>query len=155
MKRAPLVLTTLAVVTLGMTERSFNAAASRRLELTAGDGRTVWAVPIEPGDTFDLAFTHSSERCRWVHHYVVSPRASITQRASTFPCFGPGMPTASTDGSAVRRTSKGFETAAPLVLGHVEMMNWRAADITLRVGGDVFHVGDRLSDYERFTLRLR
>jgi hypothetical protein len=65
------------------------------------------------------------------------------------------MPTASTDGSAVRRTSKGFETAAPLVLGHVEMMNWRAADITLRVGSEVLHVGDRLSDYERFTLRLR
>lgn len=155
MTRLQTALAVVLVAALGGAERSSNAASGLRLEVVTADRHVIWSAPIQPGESFDLAFTHSAERCRWVHHYVASAPNSIEQRGSAFPCFGAGMPSSATDRSPVRRTPEGFETAAPLTLRQIGMMNWRAADITLRVGADTVALGRRLADYERFTLRIR
>lgn len=102
-----------------------------RLEVATADGRIVWRGAVRAGEPFDLAFTHSAERCRWVQHYVVDPERGVWQSGSTAPCLGAGMRTAPTSGRPVRRVRAGFETGAPLAIGVLRMINWRPADITL------------------------
>ncbi len=123
------------------------------LEVRTGRG-VVWTTRTLAGERFDLSYTHSSERCRWVHHYVVDGRG-VRQVGSAFPCFGAGMPSASTDGTPVTRSADGFEVAAPLAIGSLRMMNWRPAAIRLRYRSHEIPIGDRLPDFETFEIVIR
>ncbi len=124
-----------------------------RLEVHAG-GRVVWAARALDGERFDVSFTHSSERCRWIHHFVADSHG-VRQLGSTFPCFGAGMPAASTDGSPVTRSADGFDVAAPLALGTLRMINWRPAAIALRHRSREIPIGERLPDFARFDITVR
>lgn len=126
-----------------------------RLEVATGDGRIVWAGTVRPGERVDVAFTHSAERCRWVQHYVIDLERGIRQSGSTSPCFGAGMRAAPAGGQPVRRLVAGFETSAPLAIGVVRMLNWRAADITLAHRGRLWSIGQRMADWSPFVVRVR
>jgi hypothetical protein len=130
-------------------------AGSERLEVVDERGRVIWSAPVHAGERFDVSFVHSHERCRWAQHYRIGVRGTIVQEASTFPCFGGGMPEAPPDHSKVIRTPAGYTTAAPLRIGALAMMNWRPAEVTLVRRGRAVRIGDRLQDYERFTIRVR
>ena len=106
-----------------------------RLEVVEEDGRIAWSAPVAAGEAFDVAFTHSVERCRWTHHYVASPQRALWQKGSTFPC--------------------GYEVSPPLALGELRMMNWRPAAITLRHRGEEWPIGRWIGDYEPFIVRIR
>lgn len=126
-----------------------------RLEVVGGDGRIVWAHAVRAGETFDLAFIHSAERCRWVQHYVVDAERGVRQSGSTAPCFGAGMRAGPADGGPVRRRAAGFETGAPLAIGVLRMMNWRPADITLVHRGRPWPIGRCMADWSSFAVRIR
>ncbi len=128
--------------------------SSPHLELVAR-GRVIWSTPLRAGEHFHVSFTHSSEGCRWTHHYAALDDGRVRQHGSTFPCVGPGMPTASTDGTPVRRTAAGYDMSAPRVLDRLTIMNWRPARITLQLGGRTWPVGEWLPDYEAFAIRVR
>ncbi|MPY90837.1 MAG: DUF1850 domain-containing protein [Luteitalea sp.] len=160
MSRAPRALSALVLVSAAILSTSFSLILEprflvQRLEVVTAAGHVVWTAPARAGEPFDLAFTHSSERCRWRHHYIIASDRSIRQTGSTFPCFGPGMPTASTDGSPISRTPDGYEVAAPLVLREIRMMNWRPAEVTLLWRGRTWPIGHWLPDYGRFAVRAR
>jgi hypothetical protein len=125
-------------------------ADTPRLEVRLADGRVVWSAPTVPGERFDVAFTHSSERCRWVQHYIVGADRALRQTGSAFPCFGPGMPP-TTSG----RSADGYEAAAAWRLEAIRMMNWRPSRITLRQGGREWPIGEAMEDYARFEVRVR
>jgi hypothetical protein len=126
-----------------------------RLEVATGDGRIVWARTVHPGERFDVAFTHSAERCRWVQHYVIDLERGLWQSGSTAPCFGAGMRAAPADGQRVRRVAAGFETGAPLAVGVLRMVNWRAANITLAHRDRLWPIGERMADWSLFVVRVR
>jgi hypothetical protein len=126
-----------------------------RLEVATGDGRIVWARTVRAGERFDVAFTHSAERCRWVQHYVIDLERGIRQSGSTAPCLGAGMRAAPADGQRVRRLAAGFETSAPLAIGVLRMINWRAADITLAHRDRLWRIGAGMADWSPFVVRVR
>ena len=124
-----------------------------RLEVLAR-GQVVWTRRALDGERFDLSYMHSSERCRWIHHFVVESHG-VRQLGSTFPCFGAGMPIASTDGTPVTRSADGFVVAAPLALGALRMINWRPAAITLRYRSHEIPIGELLSDFALFEITIQ
>lgn len=124
------------------------------LQVVGAADRVAWRGPIEPGETFDVAFTHSQEGGRWVQHYVASDRG-IEQRSSSFPSFGAGMPVESADGSAIGHTPQAYTVAAPARIGDLPMMNSDAAAITLTYRGHQVSLGVFFDDFERFTIRIR
>lgn len=130
------------------------ATSPPHLELVAR-GHVIWSRPVQAGDRVDVAFTHSSEGCRWTHHYAVAEHGGLRQIGSTFPCVGPGMPTTSTDATPVRRTSEGYDMAAPRRFDRITMMNWRNAGMTVQVGSRTWPIGQWLPDYEAFVMRVR
>jgi hypothetical protein len=119
------------------------------LEVAAGD-RIVWRTAVEKGEAFDVSFTHSSERCRWTQHYRARARG-IDQTASTFACFGPGMPAA----GAATRSAAGYTVAASRRLGEIPMLNWQAAQIAITHRGRTRPIGGELADFEPFRVRVR
>lgn len=121
--------------------------------VTAGD-HVAWRGPIESGEAFDVAFTHSQEGGRWVQHYVAAGHG-IEQRSSSFASFGAGMPVGSTDGSAIRHTPQAFTIAAPARIGDLRMMHSDAAFITLTYRGQQVPLGPFFDEFERFTIRIR
>jgi len=129
------------------------AGPARTLEVTTARG-TVWRAAIADGERFDVAFRHSSERCVWTQHYRATAEG-IWQEGSTFPCFGPGMPVASTDGSAVVRTARGYFVRAPRLIGRLPMLGWRRGEITMAVGGRTVALGPLVGDFEPFTVSVR
>jgi len=126
-----------------------------RLEVATADGRIVWSRAVRAGEPFGLAFTHSAERCRWAHHYVVDPERGVWQSGSTAPCIGAGMRVAPAGGRPVRRAGAGFETDAPLAVGVLRMINWRPADITLLHRGREWPIGQWMADWSTFVVRVR
>lgn len=148
------VVTIAALIGLGLVLGAQAATSPWRLELVAR-GDVVWSEPAHAGDRVDVSFTHSSEGCRWTHHYAVSEDGRLRQTGSTFPCVGPGMPTASTDATPVRRLPAGYQVAAPRLFDRISMMNWRPAEITLRFSGRTWPIGQWLADYEAFVMRVR
>lgn len=125
-----------------------------RLEVLAGD-RALWRGAIQALEPFDVAFIHSSERCLWTHHYRAAAAHDIEQLASTFSCFGAGMPSVAADGSVVTRTSAGYRVAAPAHIGDLSMMASQAAGIALSYRGARISIGEWFSDFERLTIRIR
>lgn len=123
---------------------------ARRLELLNAQGRRVWVEPLAAGESFDVSFIHSSEGCRWTQHYREHARR-IEQTASTFPCYGAGMPT----DRPTETTPAGFTVAAVHDLGEIVMRHSRGADITIAHRGAAHRVADHLNDGERFVLRVR
>lgn len=144
-----LLAASLALVTGGRPA----ASRARMLEVVADRG-VVWRAPLRLGDRFDLSFVHSSERCRWIQHYQATA-AGIRQESSTFPCFGAGMPSGSTDGTPVVRTGRGYVVAAPRLIGELSMLSWRRGDITLALRDRSYALSSMLDDFERFSLRIR
>lgn len=126
-----------------------------RLEVATADGRIVWSRAVRAGEPFDLAFTHSAERCRWVQHYEVDPERGLWQSGSTAPCVGAGMRVVPAGGRPIRRVGAGFETDAPLAIGVLRMINWRPADITLAHGGREWPIGQWMADWSPFVVRVR
>lgn len=126
-----------------------------RLAVLLADETVVWDGPVLAGERFDLVYRHSSEHCRWTHRYEVDARGGIRQRGSAFPCYGAGMPAASTDGSPVTLSDDGFEVAAPLDLGRVPMINSRGAAITLRHRARNIAIGDLMPDLAAFAIEVR
>lgn len=120
------------------------------LEVATAD-RVVWSAAVAEGDGFDIAFTHSAERCRWTQHYEVAA-SRIRQIGSTFGCFGAGMP-ALTPPS--RTTRDGYTVPAPARLSEIPMMNWAPAEITLTTRAGTVHLGPRMQDFEAFRVRVR
>jgi hypothetical protein len=118
------------------------------LQVEAAAG-LVWRGEIREGEAFDLAFTHSAEGCRWTHHYRVHGRA-IEQMASTFACFGAGMPT----WTPAVRTPAGYTVPAPLRLSEIAMMNASAAAIALDHRRRTVPIGAWLADWERFRVSV-
>jgi hypothetical protein len=150
-----------------------------RLDVTLVDGRVVWSRPAAAGERFDIVFTHSSERCRWVQHYVIVAAGALQQTGSAFPCFGPGMPSQPAPAARVNpsaaadaapdpaagaaagaagffgRSRDGYEAAAPLRLDTIRMMNWRPSAITIRHAGREWPIGEAMDDYAAFTVAVR
>ena len=126
-----------------------------RLAVVLADDTIVWDGPVRAGEAFDVAYEHSSERCRWTHHYEVGAGRRLLQLGSTFPCYGAGMPIASTDGSPVTRSAAGFDVAAPRALPRVPMMNSRRAAITLRHRARDVAIGDLVPDMDTFAIEVR
>jgi hypothetical protein len=124
------------------------------LEVSAGD-RVLWRGAVERGEDFDVAFIHSAERCLWTQHYQAAAAGDIEQLASTFSCFGAGMPATSTDGSPVRRSADGYRVAAPAHLGDLAMMAWRAGDIALLYRQRRVPIGSWFHDFDRMVVRVR
>jgi hypothetical protein len=120
------------------------------LEVESSAG-VIWRGEVEEGEAFDVSFIHSAEHCRWTHHYHVRGR-SIEQVASTFACFGAGMPSWT---PATRISTDGYTVPAPLRLSGIAMMNSTAAEIALRHRGRAVPIGARLADWERFRVRVR
>jgi hypothetical protein len=129
-------------------------APVRQLEVRDARDRAVLAIPVHDGERVDVAFTHSSEKCRWTQHYEVRG-FHFDQVGSTFPCFGPGMPTASWDGGPLGWGQSGFTAFGGGRLDSIPMLYSRAADIRLVVRGTSTRVGDRLADFEAFHVRVR
>lgn len=125
----------------------------RALEVVADRG-VVWRAPIRLGERFDLSFLHSSERCLWTQHYRATV-GGIWQESSTFPCFGAGMPSGSSDATPVLRTRSGYVVSAPRLIGEVPMLSWQRGDITLELRGRSVALSPVLDDFERFTVRIR
>jgi hypothetical protein len=123
---------------------------ARRLELLNERGRRVWVGPLAAGESFDVSFVHSAERCRWTQHYREHARR-IEQTASTFPCYGAGMPT----DRPTETTAAGFRVAAVQDLRALVMWHSSVADITIGHRAAVHRVADHLNDGERFVLRVR
>lgn len=138
------------VLLLSSTLPAVGDGEARRLELLNERGRRVWVAPIAAGESFDVSFIHSSERCRWTQHYREHARR-IEQTASTFPCYGAGMPT----DRPTETTSAAFRVAAAQELGELVMRHSRGADITIGHRGAAYRVADHLNDGERFVLRVR
>jgi hypothetical protein len=127
-----------------------------RLDVTLVDGRVVWSRPAAAGERFDIVFTHSSERCRWVQHYVIVAAGTLQQTGSAFPCFGPGMPSQPAPAAGFfGRSRDGYEAAAPLQLDTIRMMNWRPSAITIRHAGREWPIGEAMDDYAAFTVAVR
>jgi hypothetical protein len=126
--------------------------ASQRLQVVGADGVSKWEAPIRPTETFDVLHMHSSEHCWWTQHYVAAPGKRIRQDASTFPCFGPGMPAA---GEVIDRSAKGFTVSGRRTLESIELMNWRPARITLRYRHQSIVIGPWFRDYDVFSIRIR
>jgi hypothetical protein len=124
------------------------------LEVLAGH-RTLWRGAIQKTEAFDLAFIHSAERCLWTQHYRAADVRDIEQLASTFSCFGAGMPAMAADGSAVRRSADGYRVAAPAHIGDLAMMAWRAGEIALSYRGQRIPIGRWFEDFDRVTVRIR
>ena len=122
----------------------------RMLEVVTG-GHAVWRGAVAEGEALDLSFIHSSERCRWTQHLHVR-RDAIEQSASTFSCFGPGMPVWT---PATRRSAEGYTVPAHLRLAAIPMVNWRPAAITLRYRGQTLAIGEWIDDWARFDVRVR
>jgi hypothetical protein len=129
-------------------------ASVRQLEVVSAGDRTVLAIPVHDGERVDVAFTHSSEKCRWTQHYEVRG-FHLDQVGSTFPCFGPGMPPASRDGGPLGWSRSGFTAFGGGRHDSIPMLYSRAADIRVVVRGTSTPVGDRLADFEAFTVRVR
>ena len=127
-------------------------APVQRLQVVDAKGNTKWERPIRADERFDLFYVHSSERCRWTQHYAAGPGRRITQTASTFPCFGPGMPVS---GELIRRSAEGFTIAAPRSLDSIDLMNWAPAGLTLRYRHQAIAIGPWFDDYEAFSIRIR
>jgi hypothetical protein len=123
-----------------------------RLQIVDAGGATKWEAPVRPGERFDLTYIHSSERCRWTQHYTAGPGMRITQTASTFPCFGAGMPVA---GEVLRRSAEGFTVAAPRSVDAVDLMQWAPAGITLRYRHRAIPISSWFADYDAFSIRIR
>lgn len=123
---------------------------SRRLEVVGETGAVVWSAPLAARETFDLSFLHSAEGCRWTQHYRERAR-HIEQVASTFPCYGAGMPT----GAPTHVGAAGFTVPALRDLGQVAMMSSRSAGLVLHHRGRARELGRLLADGEPFVLRVR
>jgi hypothetical protein len=123
-----------------------------RLQVVDAEGVAKWEAPIRSGEPFDLVYLHSSERCRWTQHYVAGPGRRITQTASTFPCFGPGMPVA---GEMVQRSAEGFTVAAPGSLDSVDLMHYAPAGMMLRYRREAVAMGPWFANYDVFSIRIR
>jgi len=119
------------------------------------DNRILWRGVIQESELFDVSFIHSAERCLWTQHYRAAGVGDIEQLASTFSCFGAGMPPWSTDGSPVRRTAEGYRVAAPARIGDLAMMAWRASDISLSYRGEKIRIGRWFRDFEHMSVRIR
>jgi hypothetical protein len=117
--------------------------------------RIVWTAGVARGDSFDIAFTHSAEKCRWTHHYVIDGPGEIRQVSSTFPCVGAGMRATASDGSPIVRTSEGYVLAAPLLLTQLPMLNSRAAGLVLSLHGREWRIGEWFPDYGAFDVVVR
>lgn len=141
---------TTGVLLLASTMPTVGDGEAPRLELLNERGRRVWVEPLAAGESFDVSFIHSSERCRWTQHYREHVRR-IEQTASTFPCYGAGMPT----DRPAETTADGFKVAAVQEIGELVMRHWRDADITIGHRGAAYRVADHLNEGERFVLRVR
>jgi hypothetical protein len=124
------------------------------LEVRASGRGVVWRAPIADGERFELAFTHSVEHSRWIHHYAAAPGA-IAQLGSTFTAFGAGMPPAAADGTPLVPTPDGYFAAAPMRIPVLRMLNSRAAEITLGHRGRLVALGRLFDDFEAFEIRVR
>jgi len=129
------------------------AGPARTLEVVTTRG-VVWRTAVAEGEPFDVAFRHSSEHCIWTHHYRVTADG-VWQDGSTFPCFGPGMPVESIDGSPVVRTPRGYFARAPRLIGELPMLGWRQGAIEIAVGGRTVPLGPLVDDFEPFTVIVR
>lgn len=123
------------------------------LEVVTAQG-LVWRTAVRPGERFDLSFVHSSERCRWTHHYRATA-SGIWQEGSTAPCLGAGMWDGSSDGLAVIRAERGYVVSAPRLIGELSMLGSRRADIALALGARSVALSPMLRDFEPFTVRIR
>jgi hypothetical protein len=126
--------------------------AIHRLQVVGADGVSRWEAPIRSGEPFDVLYVHSSEHCQWTQHYRAGPGTRITQPASTFPCFGPGMPAG---GEVIRRSTDGFTVSAGFALKQIDLMNWMPARIALRYRHQTIPVGPWFADYDIFSIRIR
>jgi hypothetical protein len=145
------VLTITLLIVLLSTPEGSNRLA---LEVVARD-TIVWRAGIEPHEPFDITFVHSSEGCPWTQHYRAAQAGHIEQVASTFACFGAGMPIDSTDGAAIGRSPEGYTVAAPALIGDLAMMAWQRGHITLAYRGRRIPIGQWFADFERVTVRIR
>lgn len=150
MTRAGAAAIAAAMLVLGAGD---TAGPARTLEVATAGG-AVWRAAVADGERFDLAFRHSSERCVWTQHYRATAEG-IWQEGSTFPCFGAGMPVASTDGAAVARTGRGYFVRAPRLIGELPMLGWRRGEITIALGGRTVALGPLVGDFEPFTVSVR
>jgi hypothetical protein len=148
---AALLLLTLLMPTRGSGRISPGVT---EIEVRVAAGRPVWRAPIAAGEPFELAFTHSVERSRWVHHYTAAPGA-VEQRGSTFVAFGAGMPAWGAGGEALLLTPDGYYAPAPMRIPILRMLNSRTAGLTLRHRGRLVPIGDLLDDFEAFEIRIR
>jgi hypothetical protein len=143
-----------AVVALAVAVKRPPPPRALGLEVTAGD-KVIWRGAVERSEPFDLAFIHSSERCRWTQHYRAARAGDVEQVASTFSCFGSGMPSVAADGAPVHRSPRGYTVSAPAHIGDLPMMASRSADIVLEYRGRTIPIGRWFADFERVTVRVR
>jgi len=140
----------LSALVLLVLNSDIRTTAPLNLQIVAG-GKLVWTASIQPGEEFDLAYEHSREHSTWIHHYVAMNEGSIHQVSSTFSAFGAGMPLT----GATVRTAAGFTIRQSQWLGELRMLNWRPSAITLRYRRKEILIGQRLSDFEPFVVRVR
>ncbi len=144
----------LAAATLIAGAQAAHPGSGLSIALVAFE-QVVWATGVARGDAFDIAFTHSAEKCRWTHHYVIDGPGEIRQVSSTFPCIGAGMRASASDGSPIGRTRDGYLLAAPLTLTRLPMLNSRSADVVLRLHGREWHIGEWFPDFGAFDVVVR
>jgi hypothetical protein len=125
------------------------APSGPRLEVVSHD-RVLWSTPVQPGDTFEIAFQHSQERTAWVQHYRVGIDRAIWQDGSTFGSYGAGMPL-----MAVNRDHGGFHTRQRRRIGELRMLSSTAAGLRMDMNGRTLEVGRWFDDYEPFAIRVR
>jgi hypothetical protein len=143
---------TCLVAVLMVVTNARAGGTTQRLQVVGADGVSKWEAPIRSGEPFDVLHMHSSEHCLWTQHYVAGPGKRIRQHASTFPCFGPGMPAA---GEVIDRSARGFTVSGRRTLQSIELMNWVPARIALRYRHQTIVIGPWFSDYDVFSIRIR
>lgn len=156
MTRRPRGLLVLLVTALAWAVlQPSHAASPLLLEVATAEGLVIWTTTVQDGEPFELAFTHSSEGCRWHHRYLAVARGRIRQVDSVFPCFGAGMPSGPGEGMPLARTPDGYVSSAPLTLTAIPMLNWRRAQIDLQVRGQRWPIGQWVPDFGAFVVRIR
>ncbi len=146
----------LSLLSLGLVLGSgSHRAAGHDLTLEVATARgLVWHTAVRPGERIDLSFLHSSERCLWTQHYRVTP-SGLWQQASTFPCVGAGMWSASSPAASAVHTARGYLVPAPRFIGALTMLSWRRGAIVLDLFDRSVRLSPMLEDFEAFTVRVR
>ncbi|MEA4884784.1 MAG: DUF1850 domain-containing protein [Clostridia bacterium] len=118
------VLAAAALLALAMAPRSY------RLVLLAGGGRILYSSAVEPGDTFQMEFTHSVARTPVIEKFILTENGKIKLYETAYHDFGAGLPTEPGEGERMI-----LEPDAIRIVG----MSREFDRIAFRVGGIARH----------------